>query len=169
MPKGSGGSGSSKQSVEGDPDMGIRAPGSTLPVISEGSKNSAIVMAALVNDFEAIQSVVRLQGDQLVEMVGQMRSVGEELKRIQADHSHDRMERISDKEELKALIINLSTKVGSSSESVQRPPWLFHPLPDLVRSTMEKEEGAIHEMVPFFIHLHYYLHPHHNHHQMDLC
>lgn len=63
MPKGSGGSGSSKQSVEGDPDMGIRAPGSTLPVISEGSKNSAIVMAALVNDFEAIQSVVRLQGD----------------------------------------------------------------------------------------------------------
>lgn len=100
MPKNTGSSGSSCRSGEVDPDIGIRASAS-LPTITEESEGSAISMAALSNEVDVLQSLVRQHAD----VMGQIRLISEDVKKLQADCHLERMECLSDKEELKSLIL----------------------------------------------------------------
>lgn len=119
MPKNHVGASSSQWSGEEECNSGIKAQGSGLSVIPEGSEGASVI-ATLVNDVDTIQSVVRQHAGQLSDVVGQLRAMAEEFKKIQIDHCNNRVERVQEKEELKSLIIHLSNQVAMGPENPNR-------------------------------------------------
>lgn len=57
---------------------------------------------------ELMQIIFRQHAGQMSDVMGQLRSMGEEMKKIQTDWQNDRIERENDKEELKSFILSLS-------------------------------------------------------------
>lgn len=72
--------------------------------------------------------MIQRHSNQLTNVVDQLRAMTEGMRRIQEDWMADRAERVSDKEELKYLILNLSARYGGS-EYVNGPLLQITPPP----------------------------------------
>lgn len=85
-------------------------------------------MANLSQEVEAIQSMIQRHSNQLTNVVDQLRAMTEGMRRIQEDWMADQAERVSDKEGLKYLILDLSARYGGS-EYVNEPLLQIAPPP----------------------------------------
>lgn len=117
-------------------------------------------MASLVSDDDSIQSAVRHHSVQLLDIISQLRSMIEEIKKIQFDRYNDWMEHNNDKEELKSLIISLRSGIGSRAESVHRTMYSPSFATDSVHTP--HPEGGVEKSCEYIIHLSYPRH-HHRH------
>lgn len=61
-----------------------------------------------MSEMESMRVVIHQQAGQIVNLIGQFRSMGEEIKKLQIDRLNDRLECNSDKEELTSYILSLS-------------------------------------------------------------
>lgn len=88
MSKNGGGAGSSRCSPEGGPDSWIRP---TI-ILSPITKGSAVLMTVLLQDVDAIQSMIRQPSRQLTDVAAQLRVMVDGIKRIQEDRMANRVE-----------------------------------------------------------------------------
>lgn len=82
MPKGHGVLGSSQRPSEGESETVIRASTLLLTIPQESEESSSSLIASLVSEMDSIQSVVRHHASQLLEVIRQLRSRGDGLKKI---------------------------------------------------------------------------------------
>lgn len=96
MPRNQESSSSSSHPAEEGLDSGIRATG-PLPAIPEGSEISSGLLGSLMGEMESIQEVIHHQEGQMSDLMGLLRSMEEEMKKIQIYRHNDRIERVNDR------------------------------------------------------------------------
>lgn len=119
MLKNHGGSSSIPRSSRMEPDIGIRASTmyQSFPKDLKNHPRQSLLWPVRWTLFSDGSPSCR----QLSKIIGQFRSMDDELKKIKANRYNDWIERISDNKELKSFILNLSNRTGASPESIQRP------------------------------------------------